>query len=223
MSEAKLTKTELTTIHRLAERGTYSREAIDAILDEGFVCHVGFTVDGEARVIPTTYGRRGDVLYFHGATASGLHQALGAGVRASVCVTLIDGIVLGRSAFHQALNFRSVVLYGRATEITDSAAKMEALRALVEHVIPGRWADVRPPSEEELRFVHVLSFPIEEGSAKVRSGPPADLAEDLELACWAGVIPTVLQPQLPVAAPDLKPGIAVPKYVARYRRPGTPK
>jgi len=192
------------------------------ILDEALICHVGFVVDGGARVIPTTHARIGEVLYLHGAPANFMLGTLGGsggGVDACVTVTLIDGLVLARSANHHSLNYRSVCIFGRAAVVTDRDEKLAALAALVEHVVPGRGADARPPNESELRGVLVLRIPIDEASAKVRTGPPLDDAEDIGLDIWAGVVPLRTVAESPVPAPDLAAGIATPGYATRFGRP----
>jgi nitroimidazol reductase NimA-like FMN-containing flavoprotein (pyridoxamine 5'-phosphate oxidase superfamily) len=216
----RLVQTPRTTLKRRRARGAFDRATADAILDEGIVCHLGFAVDGQPFVIPTLYGRDGDRLLIHGSAASRALGELGSGVEACVTVTLTDGIVLARSAFHHSINYRSVVLLGTASPVEDPDGKLDAVRLFAERVVPGRWDDVRPPTGEELRATSVLEMPIREGSAKVRSGPPLDDAEDLELACWAGVIPLVTRPGPAEPAPDLAPGVEVPAYVEAYRRPG---
>jgi nitroimidazol reductase NimA-like FMN-containing flavoprotein (pyridoxamine 5'-phosphate oxidase superfamily) len=199
-----------TTLKRLPDRGRFSREVVDAILDEALVCHVGFVVEGQPYVIPTIGVRRGESLYVHGSAASRMLRTLQGGVPVCVTVTLLDGLVLARSAFHHSMNYRSVVILGVAQEVVDLDEKREVLAALVEHVVPGRSAQVRPPSENELRATTVLRVPIDEASAKVRSGPPSDDEEDYALPCWAGVVPMRLMPQAPVADPRLAFDIAPP-------------
>src|SRR6266478_6802302 len=173
--------TERTTLKRLPKRGVYDRDLVYQILDEGFVCHVGFAVDGRPFVIPTGYARVGDSLIIHGSQASRMLRTLGQGIDVCVTVTLIDGLVLARSAFHHSMNYRSVVVFGRATVVEGSDAKIAALRALSEHMIPGRWDDVRAPNERELQQTTVLSLPLTEASAKVRCGPPLDDEEDYQM------------------------------------------
>jgi uncharacterized protein len=213
-----LSRTPRTTLKRLPKRGSHEREVIDRILDEGFICHVGFMVDGQPFVIPTGYARVEDNLIVHGSQASRMLRALGQGIDVCVTVTLIDGLVLARSAFHHSMNYRSVMILGRAKVIDDRAEKLQALFALSEHMIPGRWQDVREPSEEELRQTTVLSLPIEEGSAKIRTGPPLDDEEDYELPMWAGVIPLKLAAAQPVADPRLPAQTPIPEYARRYSR-----
>ena len=188
------TPTERTQVHRLPKRGVYDRDAVYRILDEGLVCHVGFVADGKPMVIPTGYGRQGETLYVHGSTASRMFRALGKGADVCVTVTLVDGLVLARSAFHHSMNYRSVVIFGKATVLEDPAAKREALHVFTQHVAPGRWEEIRQPSEKELQATTVLSIPLEEVSAKVRTGPPIDDEEDYALPVWAGVLPLDLTP-----------------------------
>src|SRR5262249_11628828 len=210
--------TPRTRVVRLPKRAAYDRATIEAILDEGLICHVGFALDGQPYVIPTTYGRIGDRLYVHGSAASRMLEPLEAGVPACVTVTLLDGLVLARSAFHHSMNYRSVVLLGTARPVTGEAERLAALEAIVEHVLRGRWADIRWPTEQELKATAVLWLPIEEASAKIRTGPPIDDEEDHALPCWAGVLPLGLTPSAPVPDPRLAPGIAPPPAVLAYRR-----
>jgi nitroimidazol reductase NimA-like FMN-containing flavoprotein (pyridoxamine 5'-phosphate oxidase superfamily) len=198
-----------TRVRRLPDRGRYDRETIHAILDEALVCHLGFSVDGQPFVIPTTFARVGDDLYVHGSAASRTMRALATGTPVCVTVTLLDGLVLARSAFHHSMNYRSVVVLGRAVEVIDSAARMAAFEAIVEHVLKGRWNEVRWPTEQELRATTVLRLPLDEASAKVRTGGPLDDAEDLALDCWAGVIPLAVNVGAPIASLDLRAGVAM--------------
>jgi uncharacterized protein len=214
----KLHQTSRTTLKRLPQRGHYDRELIEQILDEGFICHVGFAVDGQPLVIPTGYARVGDSLIIHGSQASRMLRTLGQGIEVCVTVTLIDGLVLARSAFHHSMNYRSVVVFGRATAVDDPDEKLAALRALSDHMIPGRWDDVREPNERELQQTTVLSLPLTEVSAKVRTGPPLDDEEDYSLPVWAGLIPLSLVAQDPVSDPRLGPNSEAPKYTAEYAR-----
>ena len=190
---------ERTRVRRRPARGVYDRDVIDAILDEALVCHVGFVHEGQPFVIPTAYARVGDVLYVHGAAASRMLRVIAEGVPVCVTVTLLDGLVLARSAFHHSMNYRSVVVLGVATEVTDEAERLLALRAIVEHVVPGRWPVVRPPTPQELRATSVLRLPLAEASAKMRSGGPLDDAEDRGWPVWAGEVPLRLLPLAPVA------------------------
>ena len=210
--------TERTTLKRLPQRGFYDREVVYRILDEGFVCHVGFTVDGQPFVIPTAYGRVGDKLYIHGSAASRTLRSLSGGIPVCVAVTLVDGLVLARSAFHHSINYRSVVILGAATMVEAAEEKMTALRAFTEHVIPGRWDDVREPNEQELKGTSVLALPLVEVSAKVRTGPPKDDEEDMALPVWAGELPLRITAGAPVDDPQLSAGVRPPTYVARYSR-----
>jgi nitroimidazol reductase NimA-like FMN-containing flavoprotein (pyridoxamine 5'-phosphate oxidase superfamily) len=211
--------TERTTLKRLPKRGVYDRELVYGILDEGFICHVSFAVDGEPFVIPTGYARVGDRLYIHGSQVSRMLRALSQGVDVCVAVTLIDGLVLARSAFHHSMNYRSVIIFGRASTVEDRTASLVALRAFSEHVIPGRWSEVRGPNEQELKATTVLSLPLEEVSAKVRTGPPLDDEEDYDLTVWAGVIPLRLVAEEPVSDPRLPPHVELPSYARDYARP----
>ena len=210
--------TKRTTLKRLPKRGSYDHEQIFSILDEGFICHVGFVVDGQPVVIPTGYARKGDQLFIHGSQASRMLRTLRTSIDVCVTVTLIDGLVLARSAFHHSMNYRSVVVFGRAKIVEERSAKMEALIAFSEHVIPGRWNDVRPPTEEELTATTVLSVQLDEASAKIRTGPPLDDEEDYSLPVWAGVIPLSLVAGEPESDPQLSPGIQAPEYAQRYKR-----
>ena len=208
-----------TTVRRLPERGVYDRAAIHAILDEALVCHVGFTADdGQPFVIPCVHGRIGDRLYLHGSTASRMLRALGAGAAACVTATLLDGLVLARSAFHHSVNYRSVVVVGTCTRVDDAEERLAALRAIVEQAMPGRWQESRRPSATELAQTLVVSLPLDEASAKVRAGGPKDDAEDLALGHWAGVIPLALVAGPPQPDAALRPGIETPQAALRYRR-----
>ena len=212
--------TDRTRVRREPQRGRYDRETIDAILDAGLVCHLGFVQDGQPYVIPTGYGRAGDDLYLHGSAASRLVRTLAEGVPVCVTVTLLDGLVLARSAYHHSMNYRSVVVLGRAVEVTEERERLSALEIISEHIVRGRWADIRPPNPLELKATRVLWLPIEEASAKVRTGPPVDDEEDYGLPCWAGVLPFRIEVGPPLADPRLAAGIAPPASVTGYRRPG---
>jgi nitroimidazol reductase NimA-like FMN-containing flavoprotein (pyridoxamine 5'-phosphate oxidase superfamily) len=214
----KLSQTTRTTLKRLPQRGNYDRELINQILDEGFICHVGFSVDGLPFVIPTGYARVKDKLIIHGSQASRMLRTLEQGIDVCVTVTLVDGLVLARSAFHHSMNYRSVVIFGRARVVAEREAKLDALLALSEQMISGRWADVREPNERELQLTTVLWLPLTEASAKVRTGPPLDDEEDYELNVWAGVIPLRLIAEAPVDDPRLKAEMAAPDYARRYER-----
>jgi len=191
-------QTPRTTVRRLSDRGVYDRQAIHAILDEALICHVGFVVDGQPVVIPTIHVRVGDTLYFHGSAASRMLRSLRNGVEACVTVTLLDGLVLARSAFHHSMNYRSVVVFGKGREVTDREEKLQALDALVDHVVPGRAAVVRAPNELEIKQTLVIALPLAEASAKVRTGPPVDDEADYALDVWAGVVPIRLVKDEPV-------------------------
>ena len=215
---SKLPQTQRTTLKRLPQRGSSDREVINAILDEGFVCHVGFSVDGQPFVIPTGYARDGEKLYVHGSQASRMLRRLEQGIEICLTVTLIDGLVLARSAFHHSMNYRSVAVFGRATVVDDPSEKLAALRALTEHMIPGRWDDTRKPNERELQLTTVLALPLTEASAKIRTGPPLDDDEDYDLDVWAGVIPLRLVAAEPLNDPRLKPNLEAPEYALEYKR-----
>src|ERR1700679_3260308 len=183
------TPTPRTRLVREADRAVYNREAAYRILDEGFLCHVGFVADGQPFVIPTSYGRKDDNLYIHGSAASRMLRQMKDGVAVCVTVTLLDGLVLARSIFNQSMNYRSVVILGKATLVDDPKEKIEALYSLSQHILPGRWDDSRQPNERELKATSVLRVPIEEFSAKVRVGPPVDDKPDYAFPTWAGVVP----------------------------------
>jgi len=208
--------TERTRLRRLPERGVYDRETVHAILDEGFVCHVGFVVDGQPYVIPTGYVRAGETLYLHGSTGSRL--GLRPGDPVCVTVTLLDGLVLARSAFHHSMNYRSVTVLGRTRLVTDPREKDAALRAFVEHVVPGRSDEIRGGDRRELAATAVLAVPLGEVSAKVRRGDPKDDEEDYSLPVWSGVLPLELVPGSPVPDARLDPAIPVPSYVTAWDR-----
>jgi nitroimidazol reductase NimA-like FMN-containing flavoprotein (pyridoxamine 5'-phosphate oxidase superfamily) len=210
--------TSRTTLKRLPQRGSHEREIVYGILDEGLVCHVGFVHEGHTVVIPTAYARAGDTLYIHGAKSSRMMSVLRGGVEVCVTVTLLDGLVLARSAFHHSINYRSVVIFGAASAVDDPAEKSEALRCFTEHVIPGRWAEVRPPSKAELGGTTVLSLPLEEASAKVRTGPPIDDEEDYELPVWAGVLELKTVAGESIPDPRLQEGFEPPAYLQNYGR-----
>ena len=217
MSETQ-TPTARTRVVREAHRAVYDREAAYQILDEGFLCHVGFAVDGQPFVIPTSYGRNGASLYIHGSAASRMLRQMKDAVPVCVTVTLLDGLVLARSIFNHSMNYRSVVILGKATLVDDPAEKLEALRLLSEHILPGRWADSRQPNERELKQTSVLRVRIEEFSAKVRQGPPIDDDEDLSFPTWAGVVPLEIKACAPINDPTLDPPRPVPEYAKNYSR-----
>jgi nitroimidazol reductase NimA-like FMN-containing flavoprotein (pyridoxamine 5'-phosphate oxidase superfamily) len=210
--------TARTRVVREAERGVYDRGTVYCILDEGFIGHVGFVVDGQPFVIPTAYGRSGDTLYVHGSAASRMLRNLDQGVPVCLTVTVLDGLVLARSIFNHSMNYRSVVILGTATAVQNPAEKLKALQLLSEHILHGRWADARYPNERELKATLVLRVPIDEFSAKVRQGPPVDDEEDYGFRTWAGVIPLTMLPGSPIPDPLCDPGIPIPYYVSGYSR-----
>ena len=219
MSEQSL-PTARTRVVREPQRAVYDRETVYRILDEAFLCHVGFVVDGQPFVIPTSYGRKDASLYVHGSAASRMLRHLQAGAGAQVCVTvtLLDGLVLARSVFNHSMNYRSVVILGKATLVDDPEEKLEALRVLSEHILPGRWDDSRQPNPQELKATSVLRVPIEEFSAKVRTGPPIDDEEDYSFPTWAGVIPLEIVVGNPIDDERLLPGKIAPGYARNYTR-----
>jgi len=211
-------RTKRTKLGRLPKRGHFDRETINVILDEAFICHVGFVVDGQPYVIPTGYARVGDQLYIHGSSASRMLRAISEGVDICLTVTLLDGLVLARSAFHHSMNYRSVVVLGKAVLVTDEKEKNDALEALTEHIVPGRWADVRWPNELELKATTVLRLPINEGSAKIRTGDPVDDDEDYSMNVWAGVMPLRMAADPAVPDQRMKSDVPVPSYIVGYAR-----
>src|SRR5580692_9275344 len=210
----KLTKR--TELRRIPDRGSHDWETINQILDAGFLASVGFCVDGQPFVIPTLYGREGKKLYLHGSAVSRTLRELETGVPACVTVTLVDGLVLSRSAFDHSLNYRSVVAFGTARKVLDPEPKIKALRVISEHLIAGRWAEVRGPNDKELKATTVLEFSIEEASSKVRSGPPLDDESDYGLAVWAGILPLETKSRPPIPDGKLVDGVTVPEYVQCY-------
>ena len=202
------TPTNRTQVHRLPKRAVYDKAQVHAILDEGRICHVGFVLDGQPFVIPTGYARRGDTLYIHGSAASRMVRESSSGIPISVTVTLLDGFVLARSAFHHSMNYRSVVILGRARLVTDADEKMEALRSFTNHIVAGRWEEVRQPTPTEMKATSVLALALEEVSAKVRAGGPIDDEEDYALPVWAGVVPVRLEAGEPIPDERLAPGVA---------------
>lgn len=210
--------TPRTRVVREAHRGVYDRETVYRILDEGFLCHVGFVTDGQPFVIPTSYGRKDASLFIHGSAASRMLRNMKDGVPVCVTVTLLEGLVLARSIFNHSMNYRSVVVLGKATLVDDPQEKLEALRLLSEHIIPGRWDDSRQPNAIELKQTSVLRLPIEEFSAKVRLGPAIDDEEDYSFPTWAGVIPLEMTAGAPIDDSRLLPGQEAPEYVRHYTR-----
>lgn len=203
-------------VRRAPKRAVYDRAQIDAILDEALVCHVGFVYEQQPYVIPMLHARVGDVVYVHGSTASRMIRTLARAVRCSLTVTLLDGIVLARSAFHHSANYRSVTVLGRAALVESDAERLRALEAFSEHLVPGRWAHVRPPSAQEMKGTQVLALALDEASAKVRSGPPVDDDEDMDRAVWAGELPLALEVRDPRPDPRLAAGIALPGHVSGW-------
>src|ERR1700674_882693 len=217
-SNPTTTPTPRTRIVREPQRAVYDRDAVHHILDEAFLCHVGFVADGQPFVIPTSFGRDRDVLYIHGSAASRMLRNLDQGVAVCITVTLLDGLVLARSVFNHSMNYRSVVILGKATLVDDPEEKLAALRILSEHILPGRWDDARQPNERELKATSVLRVPIEEFSAKVRVGPPIDDEEDYSFRTWAGVVPMEMVAGKPIDDVSLLPGAGAPDYVRNYTR-----
>ena len=217
MAESPL-PTARTRVTREPQRAIYERETVYKILDEGFICHVGFVMDGQPYVIPTSYARRGDVLLIHGSAASRMLRQAGGGLSICATITLLDGLVLARSIFNHSMNYRSVVVLGKAVAIEDRDEKLQALFELSEHILPGRWEDSRQPNEKELKATTVIRLPIEEFSAKVRQGPPEDDAEDYGFPTWAGVIPMEMVAGRPIDDTRLVAGVSVPAYAMNYSR-----
>jgi uncharacterized protein len=217
-TDVRFLPTQRTQVKRLPQRGEYDRQTIYDILDEGLICQVGFMVDGQPFVIPTAYGRVGDRLYIHGSPASRMLRTLKEGVNVCLTVTLLDGLVLARSAFHHSMNYRSVVVFGQATLVEDADEKLEALKAFTEHVMRDRWAEVRPPTRQELAGTLVLALPLSEASAKMRSGAPIDDEADYDLPVWAGELPLRVTPLSPIADPRLATDVKLPEHIQNYRR-----
>ena len=214
----EISQTPRTKLKRLPKRGSFDRETINSILDEAFICHVGFAVDGQPYIIPTGYARIGNDLYIHGSSASRMLRSLAGGIDVCVSVTLLDGLVLARSAFHHSMNYRSVVILGKAEAVTDPVEKNKVLEAFTEHVVPGRWADVRWPTELELKATTVLKLPIEEASAKIRTGDPKDDEEDYAKDVWAGVLRLPVVPGIAIPDTLLPDHTEVPEYIRNYSR-----
>jgi uncharacterized protein len=211
--EESISTTPRTQVKRRAQRGNYDRPVINQILDEGLICHVGFVVDGQPFVIPTAYGRLDDQIYIHGSPMSRMLRSLQQGIEVCITVTLLDGLVLARSAFHHSMNYRSVVIFGTAMLVESPVEKMTALEAFTEHIIRDRWSEVRPPTAPELAGTLVLTLSLAEASAKIRTGPPVDDEADYALPVWAGELPLRMIADAPVADPQLAEGIAVPEYI----------
>jgi nitroimidazol reductase NimA-like FMN-containing flavoprotein (pyridoxamine 5'-phosphate oxidase superfamily) len=212
------TPNERTRVVREPHRGVYDPDTINKILDEGLVCHVGFTMDGQPYVIPTMYARVGDAIYFHGSAASRMLRGASAGIPVCITVTLVDGLVLARSVFNHSMNYRSVVALGKAVQVDAPAEKIEALHAFTEKILPGRWNDARQPNEKELKATSILRLSLTELSAKIRSGPVEDDAEDYSLHVWAGIVPMQLTAGAPIRDERCDAAIPVPQYAAEYRR-----
>jgi uncharacterized protein len=209
--------TDRTRVRRVPQRGRYERETIEAILDETLISHVGFVYEGRPVVIPTLHARVGDRLYLHGSAASRMLRTLENGVPVCATATLVDGLVLARSAFHHSVNYRSVVVFGRAEAVEPAEERLKALELFAEKLVPGRWPEVRPPTRQELKGTKVLRLSLDEASAKVRTGPPMDDDEDYDLTVWAGVLPLKTVVGAPEPDPRLDPGIETPRYVSDWR------
>jgi|SRR5947209_2103137 len=226
MSESQMSQSRLSTartrVTREPQRAVYDRQTVYKILDEGFICHVGFVMDGQPYVIPTSYARKDDELFIHGSAASRMLRQAAGGIPVCVTVTLLDGIVLARSIFNHSMNYRSVVVLGTAVAIEDEDGngeeKLRALFALSEHILPGRWNDSRQPNEKELKATTVIRLPIQEFSAKVRQGPPEDDADDYGFPTWAGIIPLETLAGAPLDDARLAAGVTVPAYAVNYSR-----
>jgi nitroimidazol reductase NimA-like FMN-containing flavoprotein (pyridoxamine 5'-phosphate oxidase superfamily) len=214
--------TDRNRVRRRSQRGDYDRKTVNAILDEALVCHVGFSVDEQPYVIPTIHARVGETLYLHGSAANHMMKTLAAGGPACVTATFIDGLVLARSAFHHSMEYRSVVVFGTARAVTEHAEKLEALKHIVEKIMPGRWEDTRQPNDAEMKSTLVIGISIEEASAKIRKGGVADDEEDYALPHWAGVVPLSLQPQEAIPDSQLTADVEVPDYVRQWIRSQNP-
>ena len=213
----KITVTEKIKVKRLPKRGVYDFATIAKILDDSFVCHIGFVIDDQPFVIPIRYGRAEDMIYFHGSVGSRMLKHIKSGLGTCITVTNVDGIVLARSAFHHSINYRSVVIFGKAEEINKPVSKTEALKIITDHIIPGRWDDVRKPNEKELKQTSVFSMKIDEASAKVREGGPVDEDDDMNLNVWAGVLPLKIVPDKPIRDSGLRENIYTPDYIKNYK------
>ena len=207
-----------TTVRTMAKRGSYDKSTIYKILDASFVCHIGFNSGRNTFVIPVVFGRKDDRIFFHGGKGSRLHKTIKGGIDICITVTSLDGLVLARSAFHHSVNYSSVVAFGKAVEVERHDKKIEALEIITNHLLPGRWDDVRKPNQKELNATTVLSFELNEASAKIRNGPVADEYFDMELPVWAGIIPLKLTPSQPVPDEKLKSNIPVPSYIKEFLR-----
>ncbi len=214
----QIKQTSRTKLKRIPKRGVFERATINEILDEAFICHVGFSVENQPFVIPTAFARDGDNLLIHGSAASRMMREMSKGIDVCVTVTLLDGLVLARSAFHHSMNYRSVVIFGKAELITEESEKFEALRLFTEHIVPDRWNEIRAPNAKELKGTTVLKLEINEASAKIRTGDPVDDEEDMSLDVWAGVIPLKIVAVKPIGDAKLREGISVPEYALNYSR-----
>jgi uncharacterized protein len=212
-----ITRTERTTAHRMPQRVSYDRVLLERILDEALYCHVGFVVDQQPYVLPTIHARAGDQLFLHGSSAGRMLTAAAAGIPICVTVTILDGLVLARSVYHHSMNYRSAMILGHAVEVIDPGERALALKTIVEHIIPGRWNDVRGPNQQELKATRVVRLPIIEASVKVRTGPPGDEEEDYGLPCWAGELPLKLERHDAIPDPRLAASTLLPVYASRGR------
>jgi uncharacterized protein len=201
-----------------AKRAVYDLETIYKILDDSFLCHIGFVIDNQPFVIPTCYGRENDKIFFHGSVGSRMLKHIKAGNEICIAVSIVDGIVLARSAFHHSINYRSVIIFGKADEITDTNEKTNALKIISEHIVPGRWNDIRKPDKKELNVTSIFSFKIVEASAKIRAGGPVDDKKDMQLNIWAGVLPLKTVPGIPEKDPLLNDNIQLPGYIKKYKK-----
>ena len=214
----ELKKTIRTKVNRVPKRAVYNKETIYKILDETFICQVAFKIDEQVFIIPTAYGRKGDKIFIHGSNKSRMLNSIKSGVDICINVTLIDGIVAARSIFHHSINYRSVIIFGKGKEIIEPDDKKRALRIIIEHIIPGRWDDARQPNEKELEITSVFEFKIDEASAKIRTGPPADEKEDYNLNVWAGVIPLKTVIENSIRDEKLNEDISIPDYIKNYKK-----
>ncbi len=212
----ELNSTERTKINRQPKRASYNPDTIYKILDETFICQVGFKIESQVYIIPTLYGRKDDSIFIHGSVNSRMLKSFEKAEDICVSVTLIDGIVLARSAFHHSINYRSVIIFGKPEPVTSKPSKIEALKTIMEHMVPGRWEEVRKPYDKELSLTSVYSIKINEASAKIRTGPAVDDREDLNLNVWAGVLPLKMTAEEPINNPDLKENILLPDYLKRF-------
>ncbi len=213
----ELNITERTKINRMPIRGSYDRDTIYKILDESFICQIGFNIDGQVNIIPTLYGRKDDSIFIHGSKNSRMLKSFENGCEICFSVTTVDGIVLARSAFHHSVNYRSVVLFGKPAEVKDREEKTNALEIIMNHIIPGRWEEIRKPNDKELNVTSIFSIKIDVASAKIRNGPAVDDKDDIDLNVWAGVLPLKTIADEPMRNPDLKENISLPDYLNHYK------